>query len=274
MTEVTLQGNTDSRDLTNPFPDTATYASDIVPDRMGETAAEPAAPAAKPASADGRPAWLPAKFKTPEELAASYTALEMRLGAQPAGAPPAAGTAPAPGTPAPTPAPAVLSDADFTRYSQAVVTNGELAPEHYAELASKGIPKHVVDDYVNGQKAVADSLVRSAYDEAGGKDQYVALAEWARTGLSPEVAKQVKSQFASNDRDQILAAVKTMKAMHASSGATMAPSGGAKGSPASVGGIPPYRSTAEVVADMRTSNYKNDPNFRAYVAKRLEASNL
>ena len=35
---------------------------------------------AQPAPAADRPAWLPSKFKSPEELAASYAQLEQRLG--------------------------------------------------------------------------------------------------------------------------------------------------------------------------------------------------
>lgn len=270
--EVQLRGNADLNPV-NPFPDPNTYAA------PAETAKSPTAPAAAAPATAERPAWLPAKFKTPEDLAASYAALEMRLG-QPAA--PAAGTPPAPGTPpagtppaAPTP-PAVtpLTDADLQRYSDVIVTNGALAPEHYAELAAKGIPRAAVDTYVAGQQAVADSLVRAAYDEAGGKEQYHALATWAKEGLAPEVFAQVKAAFASNDRTQILGAVKTMKAMHAQSGATLPPGTRATGTNVAASQYPPIQSTRELTMLMKSYEYKNDPAFRDMVAKRLEHSNL
>lgn len=265
--EVTLNGNVDQTPV-NPFPDHGTYPEVKPPPAPAAAPATPPAGETPPA----RPAWLPSKFKTPEELAASYAALEMRLGAQPQTPP--AGKPPAGETPPATPPPAGLSQADFEKYSKAILSTGALPPEHYAELLGKGIPKEAVDTYIAGQKAIAASLVRDAYDEAGGKEAYIAITEWAKTNLQPEVVKQVKAAFESNDRDLIIGAVKTMKAMHANAGATLPPATSADGTPRAGSQYAPIQTTAELVTLMRSRLYKNDPAFRAFVAKRLEVSNL
>jgi hypothetical protein len=61
------------------LPDPAFTGDDAPNQPSGGTAAHPGPPAkpgTPPAPASERPSWLPEKFKSPEEMAAAYKALE------------------------------------------------------------------------------------------------------------------------------------------------------------------------------------------------------
>ncbi len=138
----------------------------------------PAAPAAAPATE--RPAWLPEKFKSAEDMVASYKALEAKLGTTPApaAAAPAVATPVKAGAalevPAPEAAAAAVANAGLDMgalQSEWQTNGGDLKPETYASLEKAGIPKAMVEGYVAGQKALAADYDSSAYATAGGQEK-------------------------------------------------------------------------------------------------------
>ena len=94
----------------------------VTPDMGLAVPAQPAAPAAP------RPAWLPEKFKSPEDMARSYAELEARLGGKPAPAAAAAPTTPATASGSPAAAPGTTAAPATPISKQNVDTSPSLAP--------------------------------------------------------------------------------------------------------------------------------------------------
>jgi hypothetical protein len=97
---------------------------------------------------DLRPEWLPEKFKSPEDLAKAYSELEKRQGQQPQQAQQS--------TVADESARQAVEQAgvDFDALSDEWANNGELAPDSYDKLEKSGIPRALVDSYIEGQQQI------------------------------------------------------------------------------------------------------------------------
>ena len=233
-----------------------------------------AAPAAEPA----RPAWLPEKFKTVEDMAKAYTALESKLGT------PTPPKVEAPATD-PNKAPAVdpkaalqvpqgeadkaVADAgfDMAKLQAEYAEHGDLTPETRTALEAK-FGKATVDGYIAGQQALAEKFVSQVHAAAGGEEQLGQMLTWAKTGLP--VAEQVafNDAMASGDVNKANLAVAGLKgrfeAQHGSLPSLVQGGAGPADSP--------YESMAQVTADMRKPEYQKDPAFRAKVERRIAAS--
>ena len=125
-----------------------------------------------------RPSWLPEKFKSPEDLAKSYTELEKKLGKpredvsierEP------------PTTSDPKEVDEVLDSAglSFDDLEVAVAKNGKPLEKHYAALAKAGMSRSAVDRLVRAEVIMRDATARAAIEAAGGEEQINALREWA-----------------------------------------------------------------------------------------------
>jgi hypothetical protein len=227
-----------------------------------------------------RPAWLPAKFKSAEDFAAAYTALEQK---QSAAAPvvPATPAAPTPGAvlAVPTDADAAAAAAveaakglDMSKLQAEFVEKGDLTPETRAALEAKGYPKEMVDGYIAGQKALAADYDQSAFTAAGGQEEYGKLTTWAKTALSDGEKVAFNKAVTSGDKAQAAFAIAGLKARHtAAFGSQPSLVSGTNASGVS-GEV--YGSMAEVTADMKKPEYKKDPAFQAKVMAKLDRSNL
>lgn len=233
--------------------------------------------AATPEATNERPSWLPEKFKTPEELAASYAALEAKLGApkeeQPAST---EETKPAEDS-------AENTDASQEETEDAPAVNaieaaqaefaekGELSEASYETLAKAGYPKDIVDRYIEGQKALAATVTKQLNDAAGGEEQFQKMATWASTNLPADKITELNKAFDSADVNTAVMAVETLKtAYEEANGVTPKLVSGSKvGSSADV-----YESWAQVTADMGKPEYASDPAFRAKVEAKLARSNI
>ena len=137
---------------------------------------------AKPAPATERPAWLPEKFATVEEMAKAYGELESKLGAQKDPVKPAE-------APAVTEADAqkIVADAglDFSVLSTEVARDGKLSEASTKALLAKGIPQAVIDAHVEGLQASAQLTLTTAYAAVGGEEAFKGVAEWAATNADP-----------------------------------------------------------------------------------------
>jgi hypothetical protein len=226
-----------------------------------------------------RPQWLPEKFKSPEDLAAAYAALESKLGkpkdtpaapdAKPTEPPKAKGIPEAPAD-ADAAAKAAVASAglDFDALSAEFAAQGALAEESYQKLEAKGIPRNVVDNYVNGVKALGAQYDTALYSEAGNETQYNAMVTWATSNLSLEEKKAFNSAVDSMDQGKAKLAVAGLKARYVAANGQAPTLLGGSASSGQVG----YASTAEMTADMRKPEYQKDPAFRARVRAKVAAS--
>lgn len=240
-------------------------------------AAPPAVPAADaPKTPDGltlktadRPAWLPEKFKTPEDFRKSYDELETKqaTGVKPDVKPDGKSDAKGP-----------LTDVEFAALDAEFIANGGLAPDSYKMLEARGYPRALVDAYVDGRQARAEQVMSRVWNEIGGQDKYAGLQAWAVKSMSPEALAVYNADVKSGDANRVLAAVQNLKARFVAAGGVVAdtvPSGErVGGGPPTGGGGFGFQSREQVVAAMRTEQYKNDPAYREYVKQALANSDI
>ncbi|MDF1700813.1 MAG: hypothetical protein P1V36_06610 [Planctomycetota bacterium] len=132
-----------------------------------------------------RPEWLPPKFKTPEDLAKSYTELEKKLGA-PKDDISIERDAPTEAVPETEDA---LNNAGiaFEDVYAAVATDGKPTEKQYKALAKQGLSANAVDRMVRAEVAIRTSIAGTVTSAVGGEEQYAELQQWAaseESGLS------------------------------------------------------------------------------------------
>ena len=146
------------------------------------------------ATTQERPEWLQEKFKSPEDLAkaydslqSEYTKLTQKQAEQTKEEPkeqPKDDTLEIQGENAEEALGSV--GLDFGKYSNEYNTNGSLSDSSYAEMEQKGIPRNVVDQYIEGQKALVTNVQNQVYNSVGGKEQYAEMVNWAKNSLSKD----------------------------------------------------------------------------------------
>ena len=215
---------------------------------------------------DQRPDWLPEKFKSAEDLARAYSELEKRQSQQPQQTQPQQDTADA--------ARETVESAgvDFDELSSEWAQNGELAAESYEKLEKAGIPRALVDSYIEGQQQIVQQAQSRVYESVGGEDAYKAMIDWAGDNLSDSEIEAYNQAVNNRDFAAVELAVNGLKARYASEEG-MEPNRIVTGGVSSnSGGV--YRSLAELMTDMQSKQYKEDSAFRADVAKKLEQSDI
>ena len=221
-----------------------------------------------------RPDWLPEKFKSAEDMAKAYSALESKLGQ---------GSETEASQEEETEAleEAVTQNAsevselldskglDFDVFQQEYLETGGLSEEAYQALEESGLPRSMVDTWIDGQDALAGQLTSEIHNIAGGQDNYTDMMQWASNNL-PE--SEIDAYNATMDRmnpDEIRLAVQGLNARYRSEaepnliqGGTGAVSGGK------------FDSNAELTEAMRDPRYAKDPAYRQEVANKLARSSL
>ena len=210
-----------------------------------------------------RPTWLPEKFKSPEEMAKSYSELEKRFSQPKQDA--TKTEQPQDGTQQPV--------AGFQKYSEEYFSNGKLSDETYTELASKGIPKEYVDQYMKGFEATQQAESNAIIADVGGESEFKAMSEWASENLSEDDLNIYNQAVSSGNKEQASFAVKGMYARFKSGIGGREPRLLA-GDTRISGPSDVYRSTAEVVEAMKNPKYKSDKAYRKDVEEKLGRSNV
>lgn len=161
---------------------------------------------------------------------------------------------------------------DFDKYAQRFAEKGELDATDYDELAKAGLPKSMVDAYVEGQKAIAARTRADVLSDIGGESEFSKLLDWAKDGLSDEEKDAYNKSITGKSLPEQKLAVKNLFARYKSE-ATFEPSL-RHGTTAVVSNGDVYESRAQVTADMRKPEYKKDAAFRAKVQAKISRSNV
>lgn len=244
----------------------------IVTPPTGSEAPKPAE--AAPAE---RPKWLPEKFKTPEDMAASYVELEKKLGSTQPAATPTQQTTAAESQPATTPAaqPQQTPEqkADFSKYTEEFSKAGKLSDQTYAEIAAKhGLAKSDVDNYIAGQQAQAKVITAEIHAAAGGEQQFKNVIAWASQNL-PQAEKDAYNKAATTgDYATVKLAVAGMVAKFNTAYGTNPSLVG--GRTPDFSGPKPFSSWAQVTEAMSDKRYASDEGYRKEVSQRISASQL
>lgn len=215
-----------------------------------------------------RPEWLPEKFKSPEDMAKAYGELEKEFtksrqeGTQ---------VEETESTPTEDAKEAVESvGLNFESMSEEYMENGELSSDTYAELESKGIPKNIVDAYIQGQQSIANNVKGDIFNSVGGEENYTQMTEWAADNMNQAEKDAFNLAVNSGEMAQAKLAVEALNARYKNMVGV---------EPNLVGGRPSesvdtYQSWAQVTTDMKNPAYSKDPAFRATVEKKLGRSKL
>lgn len=235
----------------NQVTDSGTSLQITVPDNGQKPA---------PKTDDQRPAWLPEKFKSPEDMATAYTELEKKLGQQ---------------TPAPTPQKTIeTAGIDTAQLRQELVDNGgKLKDETKAALTAKGVPQDMVDAFITGTIAEARANRSKLTSVAGGETQLQAVYEWAGQNLSEGDLKAYNALVTKGDFDAAALALGSIVQRYGQAMGNDPKLVGGERAPGTTGAKPFINEDAAVNA-MRDPRYANDPEYRAEVDARVGASNI
>ena len=219
---------------------------------------------------ESRPEWLPEKFKSPEDLSKAYGELEKQFTQSRQEA------TQAEENPVEAEANTEAREAvenvglDFDSMQQEFADKGELSEETYKDLEAKGIPKEMVDAYVEGQQAKADAYSNELYQFAGGEEAYQEMSQWASENLSDSEVEAFNGAITSGNQSQARLAIDGLVSRYRDNGGAEPTLVGGKASAS----VDTYNSWAQVTKDMGTPEYKKDPAFRDAVQQKLSRSTL
>jgi len=218
-----------------------------------------------------RPDWLPEKFKSVEDMAKAYSALESKLG-QPQQEEETTEEVEVSGEESASDVAQLLDDKglDFDVFQQEYAENGGLSEEAYDALQEAGFPRSMVDSWVAGQDALAAQMTSEMYDVAGGGEQYAQMVQWAADSLPESEVAAYNATMESGDPNMIRLAVQGLNARYRSEAEPTLMQGGTGA--VSSGGR--FESTAELTAAMGDPRYAKDPAYRQSIADKLAKSSL
>ena len=157
--------------------------------------------------------------------------------------------------------------------------NGTLSDDMYSKLATAGLNREIVDNYLAGvkgelgiqseQPVLSDAEVNDLKNIAGGERGYNQLMDWAGNNLTAQDAKSYDDVLATGNKAAISFAIKALMGQYED--ANGRDSNIVTGKQSSTEN---YRSMAEVVRDMNKPEYQTDEAFRDDVLRKLSASNL
>ena len=230
---------------------------------------------------EDRPEWLPEKFKSPEDLAKAYQELQSKFssrnqqepdgeeeyeedytedGVDPEGAEDDARD--------------MVEEAglDFDELSSKFWENGNLDDEDFDALEQGGIPRHLVEQFIEGQKAIVDSTRQSVLTSVGGEASYNELTSWAKDNLADDDIDAYNEAVNSGNMKMTMMAVRGLEARYRADNGSE-PKRQIAGETARAGSES-YRSLTELQKDMSDARYKTDPAFRRDVERKLSRSDI
>ncbi len=228
------------------------------------------------------------KFKSVEDLAASYKELEGKLGTQPQEE-----TATEEAATEETETPEfnaneyygeglaeVLTEAkiDPQDISNRFQESGEISEDDYTKLEGAGFSRQVIDTYLDGLKGasaqsadIPSQQIQSIKDSVGGEANYSKMTAWAEQNLSQEDAVAFNKLTETGDAPSIKLAVQGLYSQYSNA---MGVEPNLVTGKAATSGPTPYKSTAEVVTAMRDPRYGKDVTYTEDVQRRLGGSDV
>ena len=228
------------------------------------------------------------KFKSVEDLSASYKELEGKLGTQPQEE-----TATEEAATEETETPEfnaneyygeglaeVLTEAqiDPQDISNRFQESGEISEDDYTKLEGAGFSRQVIDTYLDGLKGasaqsadIPSQQIQGIKDSVGGDANYSKMTAWAEQNLSQEDAVAFNKLTETGDAPTIRMAVQGLYSQYSNA---MGVEPSLVTGKAATSGPTPYKSTAEVVTAMRDPRYGKDVTYTEDVQRRLGGSDV
>ena len=162
--------------------------------------------------------------------------------------------------------------------------NGTISEEHYKELEATGLPRNLIDSYLNGLKPkegteqVAADPSFPEYEDivgiAGGEDKYKEMLQWMDGNVDKEELTEFDKIVDAEKRNipKVTLAVQEMFTRYKNAMGVEPKLIGGRAS--STPNTRVFKSNAEVVAAMRDPRYKTDIAFQHEVQRRLQDSDV
>lgn len=150
--------------------------------------------------------------------------------------------------------------------------DGKISDESFKALEAAGITREYATQYAEGLRASAQLVEMQVFQEAGSKDEYVKMSQWAASNMTPEQIAAYDKAVTSGSLDATLGAVKNLKALYkAANGSSPTARIESENGGAPRGDM--FRSQQEVTTAMNDPRYlKGDKAFHAEVDRKLEAA--
>ena len=225
---------------------------------------------------DDRPEWLPEKFSSAEELAEAYQNLEQEFHTRNQEEPQQyyeesqeaqeyqEGDQ-------------VTSNnvdsflegygLDYQKFEQEFNETGGLSDAAYQALDEAGIPSEMVDNYLEGQLAMAEQIESSVYDSVGGEENYQAMTEWASDNLNEYEVDAFNHMIESGDNNLVNFAVQGLASRFMLENQSTEPNLISGSGGQSLGSR--YESVQQLTSAMSDPRYQSDPAYRREVTDRL-----
>jgi len=218
--------------------------------------------------ASDRPEWLPEKFNSVEDMAQAYESLEQKLGSQDEEE-----------------YEEELGDdelesitedleeigIDFDSLSQEFAELGGLSEDSYDSLIEAGIPRSMVDQFIDGQMAVAEQMQQEAFEQVGGQEAYEDMVSWASDNMQEASIDAFNNAVNSGNVETANLAIQGLHAQYRSVNGNE-PSLVMGETKSVTGGV--FDSAAQLTQAMRDPRYSSDSAYRQQVASKLSRSNI
>ena len=166
---------------------------------------------------------------------------------------------------------------DAQDITQRFTDTGEISEDDYSKLGEAGFSKQVVDTYLDGLRGVGEGdeiptqQIQNIKDSVGGDQAYEQMADWCQQNLSEQEIKAFDKITETADAPVIQLAVEGLYTRYQN--AMGVEPDLVTGRPAA-SGPNPYRSTAEVQAAMSDPRYGKDVTYTENVYSRLNNSDV
>ena len=205
-----------------------------------------------------RPSWLPEKFENAEAMAKSYNELEKQYSQ-------VKNQTPQEQIQEANEATGVTLDNYFEEYQN----NQSLSEKSYSELEAQGLSRDLVDNYIEGQTALADTQMNQIYNITGNKDNYEEMIGWASENLSDSEVTAYNKLVETGTMEEAIMAATGLKARY--DNAVGVTPNLIKGGVSETSNA--FQSTAEIIAAVNDPRYAVDTAYRQQVEDKIKRSN-
>jgi len=167
---------------------------------------------------------------------------------------------------------------DPQEISNRFADTGEINDDDYAKLGEAGFSKQVIDTYLDGLRGggatgedIATAQIQGIKDSIGGDENYSKMVSWAIENLPAEEVKEFNNLTETANATAIKFAVQGLYSQYNNA---MGVEPSLVSGRASSSGPTPFRSTAEVVTAMSDPRYGKDVSYTEDVQRRLGGSDV
>ncbi len=163
--------------------------------------------------------------------------------------------------------------------TQRFTDSGEISEDDYSKLGKAGFSKQVVDTYLDGLKGsnassseeLAEQAVQDIRDSVGGDETYGKMVSWAMENLPKQEVEGFNEATKTMTAPQLKLMVQGLYTQYQNA---MGVEPNLVTGKAATSGPTPYRSTQEVVAAMSDPRYGKDVTYTEDVQRRLGGSSV